>query len=169
MATTVNSTAKDAGRPSCSEALLEGNTSTLEPLGESVGLAESGEDDDEVRDRDATTAVAVDTIGLTQTSVLAESSQAEEPTKRSKRGRPPKKSGRSTTADTSKELHVCSLCCERIRDGKQQAIFCEGKCGWMHRYCAGVSVAKFEELSLETESSSSLHALKPFLCLYCEQ
>ena len=39
----------------------------------------------------------------------------------------------------------------------------------MHRYCAGVSVAKFEELSLETESSSSLHALKPFLCLYCEQ
>ena len=90
MATTVNSTAKDAGRPSCSEALPEGNTGALELLGESVGLAGSGEDDDEVRDRDATTAVAVDTIGLTQTSILAESSQAEEPTKKSTRGRPPK-------------------------------------------------------------------------------
>ena len=62
MATTVNSTAKDAGRPSCSEALPEGNTGALEPLG---GLAGSGEDDDEVRDRDATTEVAVDMIGLT--------------------------------------------------------------------------------------------------------
>ena len=39
----------------------------------------------------------------------------------------------------------------------------------MHRYCAGVSVAQFEELSLETDPSSSLHALKPFMCLYCEQ
>ena len=127
MATTVNSTAKDAGHLSCSEALPEGNTGALELLGESVGLAGSGEDDDEVRDCDATTAVAVDTIGLTQTSVLAESSQAEEPTKKSKRGRPPKKSGRSTTADTSKELHVCSLCCEKIRDGKAAGHFLRGK------------------------------------------
>ena len=34
----------------------------------------------------------------------------------------------------------------------------------MHRYCAGVSVAKFEELSVETDSP--LHKPK---CLYCEQ
>ena len=57
---------------------------------------------------------------------------------------------------------MCSLCCDKIRDGKQQAIFCEGKCGWIHRYCAGVSVAKFEELSLETESSSSPQPFCPY-------
>ena len=39
--TTVNSTAKDADRPSCSEALPEGSTGALEPLGELVGLAGS--------------------------------------------------------------------------------------------------------------------------------
>ena len=69
------------------------------------------------------------------------------------RGRPPKKtSGTATT---------CSLCCEKIVEGKQQAIYCEGKCGWMHRYCAGLSVPKFEDISVLSSSS--------FLCSYCDQ
>ena len=69
------------------------------------------------------------------------------------RGRPPKK--------TSETATTCSLCCEKIVEGKQQAIYCEGKCGWMHRYCAGLSVPKFEEISVISSSS--------FMCSYCER
>lgn len=54
---------------------------------------------------------------------------------------------------------VCSLCCKKIVDGKEDALFCEGTCrAWMHRYCAGVSVDQFQSLS----SSPA-----PFHCSVC--
>ena len=47
--------------------------------------------------------------------------------------------------------------------GKEQALHCNGMCkGWIHRYCAGVSIAHFE--SLGTESSA-----KSFMCTMCMQ
>ena len=46
-------------------------------------------------------------------------------------------------------------------EGKEEALQCEGGCNlWFHRYCAGVSVSYFAELSNSPE---------PFLCYACYQ
>ena len=55
----------------------------------------------------------------------------------------------------------CDVCCRRIIDSKEEALQCEGGCGlWFHRYCAGVSVSYFTELSNSSE---------PFVCYACYQ
>ena len=55
----------------------------------------------------------------------------------------------------------CDLCCKRIVKGKEDALQCEGGCDlWFHRYCAGVSVSYFAELSNSSE---------PFVCFTCYQ
>ena len=57
-------------------------------------------------------------------------------------------------------MEECSVCV-KIVDGRKDALFCEGFCkGWFHRYCVGVSVAHFKELS-------SLEV--PFRCVACFQ
>ena len=56
---------------------------------------------------------------------------------------------------------TCDLCCEHIKEGKEEALHCEGGCGlWFHRYCAGVSSSLFKELAGSPE---------PFLCYICYQ
>ena len=48
----------------------------------------------------------------------------------------------------------CGVCSGKITDGKDEALYCEGRCKtWMHRFCAGVSKIQFEELSSNTQSS----------------
>ena len=55
----------------------------------------------------------------------------------------------------------CDLCCKHIVEGREEAIQCEGACGlWFHRYCAGVSVPHFKELTNSSE---------PFVCYVCYQ
>ena len=55
----------------------------------------------------------------------------------------------------------CAVCDQNVRDGKDQALFCEGQCqSWFHRYCAGVSLAQFAVLSSSSE---------PFHCTGCFQ
>ena len=55
-------------------------------------------------------------------------------------------------------LSECVVCCRYIVDGKEDALFCEGKCnGWFHR-CAGVPLPYFKHLS----SSPT-----PFYCIIC--
>ena len=82
---------------------------------------------------------------------------------------PPKKQKsveKSKTIEKSKSTEKpkptdCDLCCRHIVEGKEDAIQCEGGCGlWFHRYCAGVSVSHFKELSNSPE---------PFVCYACYQ
>ena len=62
---------------------------------------------------------------------------------------------------TNKKAEECAVCCQKVTEGEGEALFCEGKCQkWLHRYCAGVSVAQFQDLS--TVSA-------PFLCVICYQ
>ena len=68
-------------------------------------------------------------------------------------------SARSTTssagAGVSPSTTKCAVCDQKIVDGKDQALCCEGLCkGWFHRYCAGVSLAHFDYLSTSASSSS---------------
>ena len=56
---------------------------------------------------------------------------------------PPKKKSQSST---SKE--TCCVCCQPIVIGKDESLFCGGKCQqWLHRYCAGVSAEVFKGFS----------------------
>lgn len=56
-------------------------------------------------------------------------------------------------------LECCAVCEQRIEDGKDQALYCEGVCQrWLHRYCAGVPVSWFA-----THSKSTT----PFQCYSC--
>ena len=51
------------------------------------------------------------------------------------------------------------MCCKAVKDGKDEALLCEGQCQkWLHRYCAGVTVDQYEQLSSNEE---------PFLCFTC--
>ena len=53
----------------------------------------------------------------------------------------------------------CGVCLQRIVNGKEEAIFCEGKCQqWYHRVCASVPRELFATL---TASDA------PFYCLTC--
>ena len=55
----------------------------------------------------------------------------------------------------------CDLCYKRIVEGKEKALNCEGGCGlWFHRYCVGVSVSHFKELSSSPDQ---------FVCYICYQ
>ena len=68
-----------------------------------------------------------------------------------------KPTGKNETNDEG--LSECVICCRYIVDGKEDALFCEGKCnGWFHRYCAGVPLSYFKHLS----SSPT-----PFYCIIC--
>ena len=61
----------------------------------------------------------------------------------------------------NKKAEECAVCCQKVTKGEDEALFCEGKCQkWFHRYCAGVSVAHFQDLST---------ASAPFLCVMCYQ
>ena len=65
-----------------------------------------------------------------------------------KRVVPPKKA-------QARRSEQCILCTQRIADGRDQALFCTGKCqGFVHRYCAGVSEAHFLALSKQFEQLS---------------
>ena len=51
------------------------------------------------------------------------------------------------------------VCCKAVEDGKDEALLCESQCQkWLHRYCAGVTVGQYEELSSSEQ---------PFLCFTC--
>ena len=63
--------------------------------------------------------------------------------------------------DVSGDVEKCGICENKIIDGKEQAWLCEGACKqWVHRYCAGVSIALFKHLSTSTTS---------FHCYACSQ
>ena len=63
---------------------------------------------------------------------------------------------KGTGVDDSVE---CSVCCQAIVEGKDEALFCEGECKrWMHRYCAGIPVSYFQSYG----ASES-----PFYCYTC--
>ena len=63
--------------------------------------------------------------------------------------------------DESTEEVKCAICEQKVIEGEEQALFCEGVCNqWVHRYCAGVSTSLFKQLSLSTTS---------FYCYACSQ
>ena len=69
------------------------------------------------------------------------------------------KKSTGNTGSTRKAKIVCGVCQGPIVDGKDEALLCEGKCGyWLHRGCASVSPTLYEELSTSTD---------PFICLSC--
>ena len=69
--------------------------------------------------------------------------------------------GRDSTSKTTESKVKCAVCTQVIVDGKDEALFCEGACGaWFHRYCAGVPLAYFQQLSLSS---------KPYICVCCFQ
>jgi len=70
---------------------------------------------------------------------------------------PPK----SKNPANAKESAKCAVCCQKVTVGENEALYCMGKCGWMHRYCAGVSFTQYQELSSESAGK--------FVCLTCSQ
>ena len=67
----------------------------------------------------------------------------------------------SHIADCGTESSMCGICKQPIKDGKDQAIFCEGACKqWSHRYCVGVPLSWFETLTMSQS---------PFQCYFCCQ
>ena len=70
-------------------------------------------------------------------------------------------SGSKITSASKSNNSVCAVCFNGVVDGKDEALFYEGKCqGWLHRRCAEVSSHHFQCL---TGSES------PFLCIICTQ
>ena len=68
---------------------------------------------------------------------------------------------RVPTCKSNTESVKCGLCCKKVRDDEDEALFCEGRCNhWFHRYCAGVTATQFSLLSNSEES---------FLCYACFQ
>ena len=64
-------------------------------------------------------------------------------------------------ARTTSNAELCAVCCQKIVDGSEDALFCEGSCKqWCHRYCVGVPLRHFVSLA----ASSS-----PFICPTCSQ
>ena len=56
---------------------------------------------------------------------------------------------------------LCAVCNKAIVDGRDEALFCEGKCqAWLHRCCASVSSEQHKLLTASTE---------PFFCPTCGQ
>ena len=57
---------------------------------------------------------------------------------------PPKKQRGSQNSATKEP---CSICCQPIVIGKDEALFCVGKCQqWLHRYCASISVKCYKAI-----------------------
>ena len=57
---------------------------------------------------------------------------------------PPKKQRWSQNSATKEP---CCICCQPIVIGKDEALFCVGKCQqWLHRYCASVSVKCYKAI-----------------------
>ena len=72
---------------------------------------------------------------------------------------PPKKQRGSQNAAVKEP---CCICCQPIVIGKDEALFCVGKCQqWLHRYCASVSVKCYKAFIDDNHSY-----LCP--CCYCE-
>ena len=70
-----------------------------------------------------------------------------------------RKSASLVQSSSSSTAAICAVCEQRIEDGKDQALFCEGVCQqWLHRYCAGVPVSWFATLS---------KSAAPFQCYSC--
>ena len=64
-------------------------------------------------------------------------------------------------AKTTSNAELCAVCCQKIVDGKEDALFCEGSYKqWCHRYSIGVPLRHL--VSLATSSS-------PFICPTCSQ
>lgn len=60
---------------------------------------------------------------------------------------------------TGKANITCVICLQPVVDGKDEAVFCEGKCQrWLHRRCASIGQDLLASLSASDE---------PFLCLIC--
>ena len=59
---------------------------------------------------------------------------------------PPKDKNPANAKDCTK----CAVCCQKVTVGEDEALFCTGKFGWMHRYCACVSLTHYPELSSES-------------------
>lgn len=73
--------------------------------------------------------------------------------------RPPIQTQKKPTGVTRKAKVICGVCQGPVVDGKDEALLCEGKCGyWLHRGCASVSPTLYEELSTSAD---------PFVCLSC--
>ena len=71
----------------------------------------------------------------------------------------PSLSQKKPTVSTRKVKVACGVCKGPIVDGKEEALLCEGKCGyWLHRGCASVSPSLYTELSTSDD---------PFICLSC--
>jgi len=69
---------------------------------------------------------------------------------------PPKKQRGSQTSDTKES---CCICCQAIATGKDEALFCAGKCQqWLHRYCASVSVKCYKAIIDDS---------RPYYCPCC--
>ena len=56
--------------------------------------------------------------------------------------------------DATEESRVparCTICEQKIVEGDEQALFCEGtRQQWVHRYCAGIPASMFASLSTST-------------------
>ena len=64
-------------------------------------------------------------------------------------------------ASQKEKRPLCRLQQSHIVDGRDEALFCEGKCqAWLHRCCASVSSEQHKLLAASTE---------PFLCPTCGQ
>ena len=71
---------------------------------------------------------------------------------------PPKRKVPASDKDCAK----CAICSHKVTVSEDELLFCEGKCsGWMHRYCAGVSLVHYSELSNKSAGK--------FLCSSCYQ
>ena len=62
-----------------------------------------------------------------------------------------------------KEGTICSVCTKQIIERSEnhdgdEAIFCDGGCGWLHRQCAGLSDPFFKAFTFNDT---------PFLCVFC--
>ena len=63
---------------------------------------------------------------------------------------PPKKQRGSQNSATKEP---CSICCQPIVIGKDEALFCVGKCQqWLHRYCASLSVKCYKAILNDNHS-----------------
>ena len=71
----------------------------------------------------------------------------------------PKATNSSTKKSAQRGRVHCGVCQSPIVDGKDEALLCEGECGyWLHRGCASVSPNLYKELSTSPD---------PFTCLSC--
>ena len=71
----------------------------------------------------------------------------------------PKATASTTMKPPRRGRVLCGVCQGPIVDGKDEALLCEGECGyWLHRGCASVSPSLYKELSTSPD---------PFTCLPC--